>query len=131
MIELHEQLCAAPAQMAAHGFRLKAPTFVPIQGARPQRPREYWPEKNFKWPNAAKEDPRPAWRPFPRPDYHLKDDLQYPCTAESVASIAHCQAFLSLLRTVWTKDGWTDTDDWEDLWDEDAYYAPFDAFDVD
>jgi hypothetical protein len=27
------------------------------------------------------------------PDYHLKDHLQYPCTAKAVASIAHCSAF--------------------------------------
>ena len=88
-------------------------------------------EKNFKWPDANKEDPRPAWRLLPRPDYHLKDDLHYPYTAKAVASIAHCRDFLSLLRTAWAKDGWTETADWEDLWDEDAYYAHFDAFDAD
>ena len=81
--------------MASKGlsFRLKAPTFVPLKGERPRRPREYWPEKNFKWPE-VKEDQRPAWRLFPRPDYHLKDHLQYPCTAKAVASIAHWQRFL-------------------------------------
>ena len=65
--------------MAAKGlsFRLKAPPFVPVKGERPQRPREYWTEKNFKWPDVK--DPRLAWRPLPQPDYHLKDNLQYPC----------------------------------------------------
>jgi len=59
MIQLQDPLCEAAAQMAAKGlsFRLKAPTFVPLKGARPHRPREYWPEKNFKWPDANKEDP--------------------------------------------------------------------------
>ena len=80
---------------------------------------------------AASETPKSPKSPLPRPDYHLKDDLQFPCTAESVASIAHCQAFLSLLRTAWTKDGWTDTADWKELWDDDAYYAHLDSFDFD
>ena len=118
--------------MASKGlsFRLKAPTFVPLKGERPRRPREYWPEKNFEWPE-VKEDPRPAWRPFPRPDYHLKDHLQYPCTAKAVASIAHCSEFLYLLRVAWTKDGWMDTSEEEDVWDEDAYYAHLDNLDFD
>ena len=68
MIELQVKLYKASVQMATKGlsFRLQAPTFVPLRerrGERPQRPREYWPEKNFKWPDANKEDPRPAWRP--------------------------------------------------------------------
>ena len=111
MIELQVPLCEASIQMASKGlsFRLKAPTFVQLKGERPHRPREYWPEKNFKWPDANKEDPRPAWRLLPRPDHHLKDNLQYPCTANAVASIAQCHAFLSLLRVAWTKEGcgWT------------------------
>ena len=43
MIELQDQLCQAAAQMAARGlsFWLKPPKFVPLQGERPQRPREY------------------------------------------------------------------------------------------
>ncbi len=100
--------------------------------SHPQRPREYsikkyWPEKNFKWPDV--EDPRPARRHLPRPDCHLKDNLQYPCTAKAVASIAHCSAFLYLLRVAWTKDGWMDT--LEDVWDEDEYYAHLDNLDFD
>ena len=41
MIHLQEFLCEASAQMSANGlsFRLKAPTFVPLKGERPQRPR--------------------------------------------------------------------------------------------
>ena len=70
-----------------------------------------------------------AWRLLPRPDYLLKDHLQYPCTANAVASIAHCHAFLFLLRAAWTKDGWMDTSEWEDLWDVDAYYAHLDDLD--
>ena len=134
MIELQDTLCAASAQMAAKGlsFRLKAPTFVMLKGERPQRPREYWPERNFKWPDANKEDPRPAWRLFPRSAYHLKDNLHYPCTVNAVASIAHCHAFLFLLRAAWTKDnGWMDTCEWENLWDDDANYAQFDDVDLD
>jgi len=49
----------------------------------------------------------------------------------SVASIAHCSAFLYLLRVVWTKDGWMDTLEQEDVWDEDAYYAHLDHLDFD
>ena len=78
-----------------------------------------------------KEDPRPAWRLFPRPAYHLKDHLQYPCTAKAVASIAHCSEFLHLLRVAWTKDGWIDTLEEEKVWDEDEYYAHLDNFDFD
>ena len=50
MMDLQEELREASAQMAAKGlsFRLKAPTFVPLKGERPKRPREYWPEKSFK-----------------------------------------------------------------------------------
>ena len=65
------------------------------------------------------------------PDYHLKDHLQYPCTAKAVASIAHCTAFLHLLRVEWTKDGWMDTLEEEQVWDEDAYYAHIDNLDFD
>ena len=103
MIELQVCLYKASIQMASKGlsFRLQAPTFVPLKGERPRRPREYWPEKNFKWPE-VKEDLRPAWRLFPRPAYHLKDNLQYPYTAKAVASIAHCSEFLYLLRVAWT-----------------------------
>ena len=112
-------------------FRLKSPKFVPLQGERPQRPREYWPQKNFKWTYEDKEDPRPAWRPFPRPDYHLKDDLHFPpYTAQTLASIAYCPAFLALLRMVWTEDGWMDPATQEDLWHDDTFYAHFDAFDA-
>ena len=76
--------------------------------------------------------PPPGVAAFPRPDYHLKDDLHFPpYTAQTFASIAHCPAFLALLRPVWTEDGWMDPAAWEDLWDEDAYYAHFDAFDAD
>ena len=39
--------------------------------------------------------------------------------------------FLFLLRLVWTKDGWMDTSEWEDLWDDDAYYAHLDDLDFD
>ena len=102
-----------------------------LQGERPRRPREYCPEKNFKWPDANKEDPRPAWRLLPRPDYHLKDNLQYPCTANAVASIAQCHAFLFLLRVAWTKEGCMDTSVGEDDWDDDAYYAHLDDLDFD
>ena len=132
MIELQVKLYKASVQMASKGlsFRLKAPTFVPLKGERPRRPREYWPERNFKWPD-VQEDPRPAWRLFPRPAYHLKDHLQYPCTAKAVASIAHCSAFLHLLRVEWTKDGWMDTLEEEDVWDEDEYYAHLDNLDFD
>jgi len=50
MIELQVHLDKASIQMASKGlsFRLKAPTFVPLKGERPRRPREYWPEKNFE-----------------------------------------------------------------------------------
>ena len=108
MIHLQEELREASAQMAAKGlsFRLKAPTFVPLKGERHKRPRECWPENSFKWP--ADQEPRPAWRHLPRPDYQLKDNLQYPCTATAIASIAHCTAFLLLLRLAWTKDGRVD-----------------------
>ena len=117
--------------MASKGlsFRLKAPTFVPLEGERPHRPREYWPEKIFKWPDANKEDPRPAWRLLPRPDYHLNDNLHYPCTANAVASIAHCHAFLFLLRAAWTKDGWMDTSVEDEIWDDDVYHAHLDDLD--
>ena len=132
VIELQVKLYQASVQMAFKGlsFRLKAPTFVPLKGERPRRPREYWPERNFTWPD-EQQDPRPAWRPLPRPDYHLKDHLQYPCTAKAVASIAHCSAFLHLLRVEWTKDGWMDTLEEEQVWDEDAYYAHIDNLDFD
>ena len=132
MIELQVPLYKASIQMASKGlsFRLKAPTFVLLKGERPRLPKEYWPEKNFKWPD-VKEDPRPAWRLFPRPAYHLKDHLQYPCTAKAVASIAHCSEFLYLLRVEWTKDGWTDTLEEEKVWDEDEYYAHLDNLDFD
>ena len=63
------------------------------------------------------------------PDYHLKDHLQYPCTAKAVASIAHCSAFLYLLRVSWTKDGWMDTLEEKKNWDEDEYYAHLDNLD--
>jgi hypothetical protein len=56
----------------------------------------------------------------------LKDILQYPCTATAIASIANCHTFLFLLRLAWTKDGWVDTSEWEDIWDDDAYYTHFD-----
>jgi len=109
MIELQEPLCEAAVQMAAKGlsFRIKAPPFAPLKGERPQRPREYWPEKNFKWP--AAEDPRPAWRHLPRPDYQLKDNLrQYPCTPTAVASIAHCHLSCSYCGWRGRKtSGWT------------------------
>ena len=49
----------------------------------------------------------------------------------SVASIAHCSAFLYLLRVAYTKDGWMDTLEQEDVWDEDAYYAHLDNLDFD
>ena len=91
MLELQVYLYKASIQRASKdlSFRLKAPTFVPLKGERPQRPREYWPEKNFKWPDANKEDPRPAW----------------------------------------TKEGWMDTSEEEDVWDDDAYYAHLDNLD--
>ena len=63
MIELQVHLYKASIQMASKGlsFRLQAPTFVPLKGERPRRPREYWPEqncdKNFAWPE-MKEDLR-------------------------------------------------------------------------
>ena len=65
--------------MASKGlsFRLQAPTFVPLKGERPRRPREYWPEKNFKWPD-VKEDPRPAWRLFPPPCLPLEGSPPIP-----------------------------------------------------
>jgi len=131
MIHLQEPLRAASAQMAAKGLslRLKAPPFVPVKGARPQRPREYWPEKNFKWPNVK--DPRPAWRPLPKPDYHLKDNLQYPCSATAIASIAHCHSFMFLLRLTWTEDGWMDTSVGEDPLDDDAYHTHLADLDLD
>ena len=37
---------------------------------------------------------------------------------------------MALLRTVWTKDGWMDPANQEDLWDEDTFYAHYDAFDA-
>ena len=40
-------------------------------------------------------------------------------------------AFLYLLRVAWTKDGWMDTLEEEDVWDEDAYYAHLDDLDFD
>ena len=83
---------------------LKGPTFVPLKDERPKRPREYWTEKNFKWP--ADKEPRPAWRYLPHPGYRLKDNLPYPCTATAI--VAHCTTFLHLLRMVWTKDGWAE-----------------------
>ena len=49
----------------------------------------------------------------------------------AVASIAHCHAFLFLLRAAWTKDGWMDTSVGEGLWDDDAYYAHLDDLDFD
>ena len=103
-------------------LRLKDPLFVLLKGERPQRPREYWPEKNFKWPDV--EDPRPAWRHLPCPDYHLKDNLQYPCTATAIASIAHCHSFMFLLRLAWTEDGWMDTSEWGDPLDDDVLHPP-------
>ena len=51
--------------------------------------------------------------------------------AKAVASIAHCSAFLYLLRVAWTKDGWMDTLEEEDVWDEDTYYAHLDNLDFD
>ena len=43
MIHLQEEFREASAHMAAKGlsFRLKAPTFVPLEGERLKRPREY------------------------------------------------------------------------------------------
>ena len=131
MIHLQEPLRETSAQMAAKGlsFRLKAPPFVPVKGKRPQRPMEYWPEKNFKSPDVK--DPRPAWRPLPHPDYHLKDNLQYPCTATAIASIAHCHSFMFLLRLTWTEDGWMDTSVGEDPLDDDAYHTHLADLDLD
>ena len=43
--------------------------------------------------------------------------------------IAHCHSFLFLLRAARTKDGWVDTSEWEELWDDDAYYAHLDDLD--
>ena len=61
----------------------------------------------------------------------MKDDLHFPpYTAQTIASIAHCPAFMALLRAVLTKDGWMDPADQEDLEDEDTFYALFDAFDA-
>ena len=51
--------------------------------------------------------------------------------AKAVASIAHCSAFLYLLRVAWKKDGWMDTSEEEELWDDDAYYAHLDDLDFD
>ena len=62
------------------------------------------------------------WRHLPRPDYHLQDNLQYQCTATATAFIAHCTVFLLLLRLAWTKDGWMDTLEWDDVWHDDATY---------
>ena len=61
----------------------------------------------------------------------MKDHLQYPCTTKAVASIAQCRAFLFLLRVAWTKEGWMDTSEEEDVWDEDEYYAHLDNLDFD
>ena len=36
-----------------------------------------------------------------------------------------------LLRVAWTKDGWMDTSEEEDVWDDDAYYAHLDDLDFD
>ena len=63
--------------------------------------------------------------------YAKRQLLQYPCTATAIASIAHWHSFLFLLRLAWTKDGWVDTSEWEDLWDDDAYYAHLDDLDFD
>ena len=50
----------------------------------------------------------------------------------SPESIAHCHAFLFLLRAAWTKDnGWMDTSEWENIWDDDANYAHLDDLDFD
>ena len=57
---------------------------------------------------------------------HLKKPAQL-----KNASIAHCSAFLYLLRVAWTKDGWMDTLEEEDVWDEDEYYAHLDNLDFD
>ena len=44
----------------------------------------------------------------------------------------HMQADLTyLLRVAWTKDGWMDTLEQEDVWDEDEYYAHLDNLDFD
>ena len=45
--------------------------------------------------------------------------------------IALCHSYMFLLRLAWTKDGWMDTSEWEDLWDDDAYYAHLDNLDFD
>ena len=39
--------------------------------------------------------------------------------------------FLYLLRVEWTKDGWIDTLEEEQVWDEDEYYAHIDNLDFD
>ena len=62
---------------------------------------------------------------------HLKDNLQYPCTATAIASIAHCHSFMFLLRLTWTDDGWMDTSEWEDPLDDDAYYTHLADLDFD
>ena len=49
----------------------------------------------------------------------------------SVASIAHCSAVLYLMRVAWTKEGWMDTLEEEDVWDDDEYYAHLDNLDFD
>ena len=62
---------------------------------------DYPGERSFKWP--ADPEPRPAWRCFLRPGYQLQDRLQYyydQCAA--TASVAHCPAFVQLLRMTWT-----------------------------
>ena len=38
---------------------------------------------------------------------------------------------MHLLRVEWTKDGWIDTLEEEQVWDEDAYYAHIDNLDFD
>ena len=43
-----------------------------------------------------------------------------------IASIAHCYAFLLLLRLAWTKNGWVDTLLDYDDWDDDATYDHLD-----
>ena len=88
---------------------------------------EYWPEKSFKWP--ADQKPRLAWRHLPRTDYHLTDNLQYACTPTAIASIMRPLPRLlapTRLRLAWTKDGWVDTRDWDDVWDDDATYDHLD-----
>jgi len=43
-----------------------------------------------------------------------------------IASIAHCHAFLLLLRLAWTEKGWVDTLLDYDDWDDDATYDHLD-----